>query len=287
MADKTPQSAEEIGEALGVVVSDALVTAAIELSAQRVLDVGGVDYEPSVILNQGQRLASLEAYAVQPHRARGEIKTASRESFCALVTAHSAHHEHPARIYYNEAGGMKAVLNDHHDEPGWCDHVITLIPALHESFAAWKHINGTYKAQLDMAEFIEERIQDFVDPTGAAMLELAQKFEVVRSGSFTSAIRLSTGSTALTIEETTTGKMDLIIPERVVLGMRVFDDENAYQFPAWFRYRVRERALSFCFKIENIERVQKQAVTDMVLEAREALPNHEFFQGTLGPVSAL
>jgi uncharacterized protein YfdQ (DUF2303 family) len=280
---ETPQTPE--GDALGVLLSDAVITAARELSEQQILQADA-EYSPFVLRQDGVQVHALEFLARAPHRARGTIDTPNPDSFANLVFAHDP--ESKARIYYDHTGRMVAVLNDDYpNQPAWRDRTIVLTPAEHESWKAWKSINGKYLDQLSMAEFIEDRLSDFQTPPGADMLELAQKFEVARAGAFLSAARLSNGSTTLTVEETNTGRSQIPIPERVQLGMQVFDEQEAYSFAAWFRYRIKDQKLLLAFKIENIDRIQKQAVTDLVAKLDEKMPNHQFFQGTTKPVTSL
>lgn len=216
------------------------------------------------------RVRSLERLLVDPVRPRGSTMTGTWRDFTTLVAGlHSARVQ---RIYYDGQGAMRCVLNDDTSSGGgWKDWTADYRPIADEAWEAWRNVDGKWLDQLTMAEFIEDRLPDFREPSGGDMLDLAQRFEVYRGGSFLSGVRLDNGTTQLTVEETTTGRGNIIIPGTVSLGFRVFEDLDAYAVKAYFRYRIRENKLAMSFKIMERQKLVRTAVDDLVARVKSVL----------------
>lgn len=239
--------------------------------APRSAEVGGV---PFAVLADGESLHSLARMLERPARSQGSITTGSIDSFCELVNQLETGR---VRVYYTSAGDLDAILNDDDSvTPGWRDRRICYRPKPSPSWAAWcatfpDSRDGKWLDQLAMAEFIEERIGDFVSPTGAEMLELAQRFEVARSGTFASGVRLSSGATELTVTDTHEGRSTITIPSQVTLGMRVYEGMGGYQFKAAFRYRIRDGKLAMTFRVLHTADLLESAVADLLDSAKRGL----------------
>lgn len=256
----------------------------------RPVDVDGIK---SIVVGNGdnQRTVSLDAFRLTPTRARGLIQTASNTDFAALVGALDP--DFSMRAYYTPAGQFCYILNDDINvestlKPAWRDHCITYMPDADDAWKAWMRTFGgpdevkpKWIDQLAFAEFVQERLQDFQTPPGLAMLELAQKFDLHRSGKFMHAHRLDNGNTTLTVTEDTKPAGDgVTIPNKLVLGMRVFEDQaEGYSFGAYFRYRLIEgHKLIISVMIEDKPKILKRAVDDMVKETKALLPKVAFYK---------
>jgi uncharacterized protein YfdQ (DUF2303 family) len=224
----------------------------------------------------------LEGLLKTPTRPRGTTLTGSWQSFADLLT--SLDSPPSGRVYFDHNGNLRGIINDDLIAPGWKDWTVDYQPVLDESWEKWCAIDGRWLSQLDMAEFIQERVRDFVNPPGASMLELAQHFDVVRGGSFVSGVRLDSGMTRLTVEETAKGRSNIDIPAQVELAMRVFEDMDPYKFKALFRWRINDKGLLMSFKIIDRVLVLRTAVDDMVKKMRVALPMHKFYKVKTLPV---
>jgi uncharacterized protein YfdQ (DUF2303 family) len=240
------------------------------------------DHQQVFTLLANEVLRSNERFAPCPHRPRGLTVAATPDDFAALLGRLDVAKSAP--IYITDAGEVDAILNDARapatgdDGAAWRDHRIQYRPLLSEPWKAWLATSGKFIDQLATAYFIEERLDDFVKPEGAAMLELAQQFEVARSGKFVSANRIANGSMELAVAEENKPRAQIQVPERVTLGMRVFEGLDAYRFDAWFRYRIQDDRLHFSFKLVNAEAVLRQAVADVRTKLVTLLPEHVTYQ---------
>lgn len=250
----------------------------------RVVEVDAVPVVMEADGSGGEKAKVLEGLLTRPKRPRGSTLTGSHLGFTDLVfDLDSVPY---SRVYYDIYGSLRAVLNDDYASAGagWKDWTVDYAPVLDEAWEKWTGFDGRWYPQLETAEFIQERVADFVFPSGADMLELAQQFDVTRSGSFSSGVRLDSGMTRLTVEETATGRSSIDIPNVVNLAMRVFDDMDAYSFKVLFRWRIRDGKLLMSFKIVDRQLIMRTAVNDMVALVKTALPNHKFFKVKALPV---
>lgn len=235
-----------------------------------------------VEVNPPRALIPVEPLYDAPVRPRGSTNAANLQSFADLVFHNDPNNR--AVIYNNRAdGNLIAVLNDNAGgHAGWRDWRINYNTRYSESWAAWCRINGQYQSQEAMAEFIQDRVADFVTPAGAHMLEVAQRFEITRGGKFSSGVRLDSGMTELTVEDTATVKTisNVQFPEMVDVGMRVFDDLEGYKFKVRFRYRVKDGTLSLCFKIVDKDAILLAALVDLAAKVKAMMPNHKYILAT-------
>lgn len=232
------------------------------------------------ILQSDEVFHSFEQALAAPARARGDTAVSSWSSLCASVKRSGGT---ALGLYYTRDGHMRVALNDTtNGEPGWRDWTVSYAPMPSESWKAWSDKTGRFFPQLEMAEFIEDRAGDFVTPEGAKMLEVAQHFDVARAGKFISGVRLQSGATQLTVEESheAKGRMNIEIPSVVSLGMRVFEDLDAYKFDAYFRWRISEGKLTLGFKIIDRQKVLDAAVADVLARIKTDL-------GDLAPMFAV
>lgn len=243
----------------------------------------------------GQRYASVERFLNAPTRARGTVIAGSVADFARLVGALDPLYSR--RVYYTPKAALTCVLNDDvvaNDTltPGWRDWRITYTPKFDESWLAWMAMFGEVGAakprwcdQLSFAEFVQERAGDFVKPDGLTMLEIAQKFDVHRSGRFTQALRLDNGNISFAVSENNAPADGMTVPATLTLGMRVFEDgAEAYSFQALFRYRITEHKLAITVIIQDKAKIQKTAVADMVGQAQKLLDKTAFYKVDEFPV---
>ncbi len=110
---------------------------------------------------------------------------------------------------------------------------------------------------------LEDRAGDIVTPTGAELLEIATKFQVIRKAVFGSAIRLATGEFQFNYSDEN-DKGTIEVPEVITLGLAPFHNGESYEVQARLRYRLREGKLAFTFKLINPERVIEDAFNSVV-----------------------
>lgn len=216
----------------------------------------------------------------RPARKTGTYETADTVHFLAYLAKHALPE---TELWAHEKNGtVKAVINAHHgttgdgieDYAGHGDHTITLRLPFTDDWKHWTSHDAKLQGQLEFAEFIEDHLPNFVDPTGADMLELAQTFQAKTKVDFESSQRIATGETELVFKETTaaaagkTGR--LAIPDTFTLALQVHEGGPLYKVEARFRYRITDGSLRLGYKLTRPGDVLRDAFGQVLDVTREA-----------------
>lgn len=217
----------------------------------------------------------LDKYKASPDRKSGVFTVHDADSFVAYLAKHAvARTELWADV---TTASLVAVINAHDEsipgdaefgDAGWQDHRLRL--ALHNTTAwkTWVTHDGQILEQQAFAELVEGRIVDFVEPSGADMLELAQSFKASLSGKFESSRRLGSGESTLEFVEehqATAGQRgQLVIPDTFSLALKPFEGSEAYKVTARFRYRINDGTLKLCYVLDRPEDILRDAFDDFV-----------------------
>lgn len=180
-------------------------------------------------------------------------------------------------VYGTAAKAEMMAVIDHFEvsKPAYADHRCTLKPRYSDSFKAWFAINGKPLNQIQMTRFLEENYIDITAPAGATMLEIAMSIEASKTGSFRSSVRLANGSHQLTYDEKVDGKAGsetnrLVIPEKVVLFLAVFEGQAGREVHAHFRYNTDGGKLVLQFDLWRLAQVVREAFADLVKDLTTA-----------------
>lgn len=170
----------------------------------------------------------------------------------AIINAHQG---------INDAGDAEATA-------GYGDHTATLAVRKTDDWNDWTKNDAQLLDQVTFAEFIEDHLPNFVTPTGADMLELAQTFQATTKVDFGSSQRLKSGETQLLYQETgtaTAGKKGQIpIPDTFTIGLQVFENGEAYKLAARFRYRIHDGNLRLGYRLTRPRDVQRAAFLNVI-----------------------
>lgn len=219
----------------------------------------------------------LDIYRDRPRRKVGRVVVHDAASFVAYLDKHAvADTEVWADV---PAARLVGVVNAHGpsdasvaERPwgraGWGDHRVDLVLHPTPAWKAWAAKDRVMLGQVDFAEHVEDRLVDFVAPTGADMLELAQSFHATRSVKFDSSQRLASSETQLRYHEETEAKAgrrgDLAIPDTFELGLTPFEGAPAYRVTARLRYRITDGVLRLGYVLDRPEDVLRSAFLDIV-----------------------
>lgn len=209
----------------------------------------------------------------RPKRKTGTYAVSETHSFIDYLAKHG---RPETELWGNaKAGTVKAVINAHRGaenpspDAGWGDHTVTLNLPFSPDWTDWTKHDGSYMSQAAFAEFIEDHLPNFVSPTGADMLELAQTFQATTGVQFASSQRLKSGETQILYAEETTAsagkKGNLTVPDTFEIGMQVYDRGAAYKLTARLRYRITGGNLVLAYKLVRPTDVLNAAF-DEVLE---------------------
>jgi uncharacterized protein YfdQ (DUF2303 family) len=221
-----------------------------------------------------------ESLAEAPARRRGSQTFDTAPGFCAFVIKHSTD---ATEIWATESD-IVAVLNGHTPaQPGWGDYRGVLALTHSPEWAHWAKYSGQQLDQATFAEHIEEGQLDVVQPDAATMLELAQNFHATREAQFRSAHHLGNGKIGLLYDEETKAtagaKGDLEIPDQILLAIPVYAGEDAILVTARFRYRLRDGKLTLTYKLDNVEKIKREALNTIIGRVRTET-SRDVFEGT-------
>jgi len=214
----------------------------------------------------------MEADNPRPGRKKGTVDAHDAPAFIAYLAKHAlletevwadiAHQRLVAVINANQGADNTG------DQAGWGDHRVHLVLRKTPAWTAWAANDKKYLTQSAFAEHVEERLPDFVAPSGAEMLELAQSFKANTKVGFESSRRLKSGETTLEYREETTAtagkKGSIVIPDVFTLGLAPFDGTEGYKVNARFRYRINDGALLLGYVLERPEDILRSAFDDIV-----------------------
>lgn len=204
----------------------------------------------------------------RPRRRTGHAVAVDGEAFVAYFNRHANDH---SEVWANEtARTVTGVINaDTPDAAGWRDHRITLQLQHTHAWGEWVRINRKMLGQAEFAEFIEERAVDFVEPTSAHMLEIAQTFKATTKADFEATKRLKSGETTLEYRENSTAgaglKGDLAIPNKITLALTPFEG-LAYSVEARFRYRITDGTLQLGVVLTRPEDILHEAFGELIVD---------------------
>lgn len=219
-------------------------------------------------LGQG-KFHDLAKYFDMPVRKNGDIHVFDAESFNRIISENMDAGN--ACVYVDRdplSPAIVAVLNGHGvTGPGWGDFRVHIDFRPTPQWKTWMSIHDKFLSQVDFAEFIEENVEDILDPPGADMLEIASFLEATKETTFKSGIRLSDGSVQLQNMESvdaSVGAGQKKVPEIFHLNIAPLLGSANYDVPVRFRYRVVNGKLMLGIKVQRVEDLMERVLTDVV-----------------------
>lgn len=187
----------------------------------------------------------------------------SAESFVAYYLRY-ANQDKAIVFACEDSRKIYTVIDAHEKEsPDWQDHVASLNLIQSLEFKAWQKMSGQYVIQKKFAEFLEENLDDVIEPSGAAMYEIATNLSSAKATSFRSAVNLQNGNVGLEFVETDT--QTISIPKTFKIRIPIFENGDLYDLNVRFKYNIdKDGALTICYEIAKQERMLKIAFNDMV-----------------------
>ena len=233
---------------------------------------------PFVVIGDDYHLESIEEFLPNPVKVRQIVKINTAQSFINYINRFKNAH---TTIFANDSDYRFSAVIDYHasqDEPGsHCHHALYNCPSSRE-WQAWQSHDNSKMDQTNFAEFLEERAEDIVSPSGAELLEIALKFNVIRKAVFGSAMRLSTGEYQFTYsEDNQKGTVEL--PEQIKLGLSPFHNGEKYEVKAKLYYRLQEGKLVLWYKLVEPERVIEDAFNEVTQTIKEGIGDLMIVEG--------
>jgi uncharacterized protein YfdQ (DUF2303 family) len=252
-------------------IQELMALSVSSIEARRVLEQG----IPYAVVPPDWSLEGLERFLENPTRPRGTTQLASADTFCMWIVERKGDH---SRIYATNSPqqgvSFVAVLDDTTDAaaPMWGDWRAQYTPLVSPEWSIWSGMSGKRGPQKEFAEFIEQNLDDVFssgehEPAGAVLLELSQVLHATTKAEFSSAVRLSNGTTQLRYSETTTatgGNGSLDVPEMFFLSIPVFIGGPHYKVAARLRYRVQGSTLQIGYDLVRPHKVVEAAADDII-----------------------
>jgi uncharacterized protein YfdQ (DUF2303 family) len=222
---------------------------------------GGVSIPP------GHKIVPDELFTL-PDYPRGHVQAESVDALLDYIGLHLT----DQTVVLASLNAMNiATIFDWHDNEvnGWGEHSATFPLQFTREWQDWTRISGQPLTQQKFAEFIEEHLEDIVEPKAADVLTVATSLSGMRKVSFTNAVRLQNGDTSLCWEETTDAKAagDVRVPSGLKLRIPVFkgaEESTTFEVSGLFRYRIHEGKLSFEVKLLHCDNIAELAFDEVV-----------------------
>lgn len=281
------QAAIDAGAAIG---ADALAMVGV-----RTIDEDGTRF---LVSHNNVVLTSLEHLAAAPKRMRGTIAAETPLGFVEYVKRYRSG---DTAIFIRRKDGDITAVFDYHSKGGSVaggpvsaaksgEHRAVFTAEHTPEWDRWIGANGVSMNQEAFAEFIEDNIGDIAEPDGAQLLELVENFKIKKDVNFTSHIKRSNGATKITYQEDVTGTAgggaltgEIAIPEKIVLGIAIYEGGQKFRVEARFRYRLNGGKLALSFTILRLDDVLRSAFEEVVQGVQNILgqPGEQFYvEGT-------
>jgi uncharacterized protein YfdQ (DUF2303 family) len=172
-------------------------------------------------------------------------------------------------IMCNVDKGEFVATFDYHapGKPAFQDHSLHYTCQQTQEWKTWNERSSKRMSQIEFAFFLEQNAREIVQPEGATILEIALTLTAKTNLSFKSGKRLADGQTQFRYEEELEGKAgangDITIPDKIKLGLRVFEGCAPYEIDALFRWRLKDGDLTFWFDLVRPHVTYRAALDDV------------------------
>ncbi|MDH5188488.1 MAG: YfdQ family protein [Rhodospirillaceae bacterium] len=179
---------------------------------------------------------------------------------------------------------FEAVI-DHHDinSPQFGDHRPTYKCPTSTAWTTWTAADRMKMEQADFARFIENNLDDIVNPDGATMLEIALTLQAKTNVDFKQATRLDNGQVVIKYNEQIDGVAGaagtMQIPYSIQLGIAPLKGGDVYKIEARYRWRINNGQLSMWYELANPEKRFEAAVQDVCKHIKDSMTNGHMIEG--------
>jgi len=229
-----------------------------------------------VLIPEGVELEALPEFnqPPMPININAKITTDTAESFIEYFNRFSS--ESISAVFCDTDTAQFHGYIDYHGTDGSpvrCEHIVSHTCKPSEEWKEWCEADGKNMGQVEFALFLEQNMDEIVSPPAAQMLEMVLTLKAKTGIAFESGQRLQDGQVQFQYRETIEGsagvKGDMKIPEELDLGMRVFEDGEAYAIKARFRYRIREGQVKMWIDLVRPQKTYRSAVNDVFKTIKE------------------
>lgn len=234
-----------------------------------------------VAVPKDSKVLSLEEFQEAPNAIRQSPQFFSCKSFCDYINRFKCD---DSTVYLNVDGGRFCAVLDHHGSTAarWGKHRATFAPKLAMEWESWRSIHKEPMGQIDLAQFLEERLDDIVVPEPNVVLKAALDFQLNENLALASHQNLDDGSLKFTFQKENAAK-SVTFPHRITISIPIHENESAVQLEVRVRYKADGNgALRFtCSFVKNPDLVVRSALLALATTIREETANLHHYEGTL------
>lgn len=208
---------------------------------------GGI---PFLVVPTDCHAQSLEAYLPQPQRLQAAPTFLDVASFIAYVERFKV--DDTLIFADRQSATLKAELDYHGPAaPTFRDHTALLTLKLSEEWQAWKGADRRWFGQVELAELLEDRAVDIVEPDSATILEAVSKLKLAKAVNFEKAIDLTNGGVNLVYSENVSEKGQMKLPTEFRLALRPYEHCDPVAVRVRLRYRLDEGKVKFQYRLDR------------------------------------
>lgn len=121
--------------------------------------------------------------------------------------------------------------------------------------------------QSEFANFLEDHLEDVVEPNGQDLLCIATDLEASSAGSFKGRVNLDNGSVALHYQDEVETAVQ--VPRLLTLGIPLFEHGDRYRLGARLRFVIKGGSVQFRLLFTNLQDAKDQEFERIVQEVEE------------------
>jgi len=185
------------------------------------------------------------------------------ESFVDYVNAFKGA---STRLFASEGNFRISAVLDYHTpgaegahSVGKLSHKAILQLTTSPQLDAWAGISGRPQGQIHFADFVEEHIDDILEPEGAVLYDMITNFSQTRTVKFQSKIKRANSAQVISYADEDNVEGSTRVPERLTLDLPFFTGDPNIQLGAFVRTEVDRGALHVTVKLHKLEQVRRAA----------------------------
>jgi hypothetical protein len=169
------------------------------------------------------------------------------------------------------------IRNIDNRRPGWGQLRAEIKLSESRKLKEWRK-TLEWMSQADFANFLEDHLEDVIDPTGQDLLSIATDLEASSSGSFKGKVNLQNGSTKLCYQDDVETTVE--VPRLLTLGIPLFEHGDKYKLGARLRFVISGGSVKFKLLFTNLRDAQDQEFERIVQEI-EGMAKMPIYRGRL------
>jgi hypothetical protein len=206
-----------------------------------------------------------------PENPAGTMTLLTPESFAMVV---KDHRDARTKVFADsEKSSIVAVFDylqtggrSESRERGWGQLRAEIGFAESRKLKEWKR-TLEWMSQADFANFIEDHLEDMLEPSGHDLLLIATDLEASSTGSFKGKVNLDNGSVRLAYQDEVETTVD--VPKNLILGIPLFEHGDRYRLGARLRFNVGGGSVKFRLLFTNLADAKEQEFERIVQEIEE------------------